>query len=53
MLDKSFCTKPDKWVWPTTVSVNIGGFDETRTRYLILAKDAFSQVNYEPKYLAK
>ena len=21
MLDKSFCAKPDKWVWPTTVLV--------------------------------
>ena len=21
MLDKSFCAKPDKWVWPTTTSV--------------------------------
>ena len=21
MLDKSFCAKPDKWVWPTTVFV--------------------------------
>jgi len=21
MLDKSFCAKPDKWVWPTTIFV--------------------------------
>ena len=49
MLDKSFCAKPDKWLWPTTVAGIYGGSDEARTRYLIVANDALSQVSYRPK----
>ena len=48
MLDKSFCAKPDKRVWPTTVAGNYGGSEEARTLYLIVANDALSQVSYRP-----
>ena len=39
MLDKSFCAKPDKWVWPTTVAGIYGGSDEDRTRCHYLFRD--------------
>ena len=48
MLDKSFCAKPDKWVWPTTVAGIYGGSNRARTGHLIVANDALFQMSYGP-----
>ena len=47
MLDKSFCAKPDKRVWPTTAGI-YGGFKGIRTPDLLVANEALSQLSYEP-----
>ena len=45
MLDKSFCAKPDKWLWPTTIFKLPGGPYRDRTDDLIVANDALSQLS--------
>ena len=47
MLDKSFCAKPDKWVWPTTAGI-FGGSKGIRTPDLLVANEALSQLSYRP-----
>lgn len=48
MLDKSFCAKPDKWLWPTTVAGIYGGSKGIRTPDLLVANEALSQLSYGP-----
>ena len=58
MLDKSICPILNKRLWTTTktkpppsfLERGIGGSNEDRTRYLIVANDALSQMSYGPVF---